>query len=96
MNPFVFRMASAFLKTRDCQKSLAEFRFPQKTEESAIIFSRACTGEKYFSRKESNSPGDCLIKIFTRQRTINHGVRPKGGRASGAQSPRFKKGVRLF
>ena len=31
---------------------LAEFRFPQKTEQSIIIFSPALPVKKYFSRKE--------------------------------------------
>ena len=58
------------------QKRLAEFRFPQKTEENQIIFLPALPVKKFFSRKEC--------------------VRPKGGRASEAQAPRFKKGVSLF
>src|SRR5699024_5120905 len=33
-------------------KSLAEFRRPQATEESKIVFPAACTSEKHFARSE--------------------------------------------
>ena len=68
-----------------CQISLAEFRFPQKSEANQIMFSPAPPGKTYCSRREPNSPGDCLVRC--RRSHINVGADRRSVRRAKRNPP---------